>query len=78
MLHTCFGWRRELSLEKVKYFVTKLKDINYLEAMILIILCLISMIFGFYPEPLLNTMDISVNEIIQNHQNELIVNLINK
>ena len=58
--------------------VTKLKDINYLEATILIVLCLVSIIFGFYPEPLLNTMDISVNGIIQNHQNELTVNLINK
>ena len=58
--------------------VTKLKDINFLEATILIVLCLASIVFGFYPEPLLNTMDISVNEIIQNHQNELTVNLINK
>ena len=58
--------------------ITKLKDINYLEATILIVLCLVSIIFGFYPEPLLNTMDISVNGIIQNHQNELTVNLINK
>ena len=58
--------------------VTKLKDINFLEATILIVLCLVSIIFGFYPEPLLNTMDISVNEIIQNHQNEITVNLINK
>jgi hypothetical protein len=29
-------------------------------------------------ENFLNTMDISVNGIIQNHQNELTVNLINK
>ena len=58
--------------------ITKLKDINYLEATILIVLCLVSIVFGFYPEPLLNTMDISVNEIIQNHQNELTVNLIYK
>ena len=58
--------------------VTKLKDINFLEATILIALCLVSIVFGFYPEPLLNTMDISVNEIIQNHQNEITVNLINK
>ena len=58
--------------------VTKLKDINFLEATILIVLCLVSVIFGFYPEPLLNTMDISVNGIIQNHQNELTVNLTNK
>ena len=47
--------------------VSKLKDINFLEATILIVLCLVSIIFGFYPEPLLNTMDISVNEIIQHH-----------
>ena len=58
--------------------ITKLKDINFLEATILIVLCLVSITFGFYPEPLLNTMDISVNEIIQNHQNELTVNLIKK
>ncbi len=58
--------------------VSKLKDINYLEGTVLILLCLVSLVFGFYPEPLLNTMDISVNEIIQNHQNELTVDLINK
>ncbi len=58
--------------------VSTLKDVNYLEALILIILCLVSVFFGFYPEPLLNTMDISVNAIIENHQNELTVNLINK
>ena len=58
--------------------VSKLKDINYLEASILIVLCLVSLVFGFYPEPLLNTMDISVNGIIENHQNELTVNLIDK
>ena len=58
--------------------VSRLKDINYLEGSVLIILCVVSLVFGFYPEPLLNTMDISVNGIIENHQNELEVNLINK
>ncbi len=58
--------------------VSTLKDINYLEGSVLIILCLASLVFGFYPEPLLNTMDISVNGIIENHQNELTVNLVNK
>ena len=57
--------------------VSSLKDINYLEGSILITLCLVSIIFGFYPEPLLDTMDVSVNGIIENHQNELSVNLIN-
>ena len=58
--------------------ITTLKDINFLEGLTLIVLCLISLFFGFYPEPILNTMDISVNAIIENHQNELTVNLINK
>ncbi len=56
--------------------IAKLKDINFLEGTILIVLCLVSIIFGFYPEPLLNTMDITVNQIIQNHQNELTAILI--
>ena len=58
--------------------ITTLKDINFLEGLTLIVLCLITLFFGFYPEPILNTMDISVNGIIENHQNELTVNLINK
>ena len=58
--------------------ISTLKDINYLEGSILIILCIVSLVFGFYPEPLLNTMDVSVNGIIENHQNELSVNLISK
>ncbi len=56
--------------------VSTLKDINYLEGSVLIILCLVSIVFGFYPEPLLNTMDTSVNGIIENHQNELTVNFV--
>ncbi len=58
--------------------ISTLKDINYLEATVLIILCLISIVFGFYPEPILNTMDLSVNGIIENHKNELSVNLMEK
>ncbi len=55
--------------------ISKLKDINYLEGSILLILCLLSIIFGFYPEPIMNTMDLTVNVIIDNHQNELATNL---
>ena len=58
--------------------VSTLKDINYLEGSMLIILCLVSLVFGFYPEPLLNTIDVSVNGIIENHHSELTVNLMNK
>ena len=72
MLHTCFGWLKGVIFGKINNeIVSRLKDINYLEGSVLVILCVVSLVFGFYPEPLLNTMDISVNGIIENHQNEL-------
>ncbi len=58
--------------------ISKLKDINYLEGITLVTLCILSLVFGFYPEPFFNTMDVSVNGIINNHQNELTANLISK
>ncbi len=60
-----------------KTTISSLKDINYLESSVLIILCLATIIFGFYPEPLLNTMDVSVTGIINNHNNELAIKLTN-
>ncbi len=56
--------------------LAKLKDVNYLEGTTLIILCVLSLVFGFYPEPFFNTMNASVNGIIYNHQNELTANLV--
>ena len=58
--------------------IAKLKDINPLESLALITLCVLSLLFGFYPEPFFNTMDVSVNGIIDNHHNEITANLINK
>ena len=59
-------------------YIAKLKDINYLEGSILLTLCILSLVFGFLSRTFFNTMDVSVNEIIYNHQNELAVNLIGK
>ncbi len=61
---------------QVNESLAKLKDVNYLEGTTLIILCVLSLVFGFYPEPFFNTMNVSVNEIIYNHQNELTANLV--
>ncbi len=63
---------------QVNNAISKLKDINLLEASMLIILCIVSIVFGFYPEPFFDTMNISVDGIIENHLNELTVNLITK
>ncbi len=45
--------------------VNKLKDLNSSEMIILSVLAFVSIIFGFYPEPLLNTTSMSVEGLIE-------------
>ena len=45
--------------------VNKLKDLNSSEIIILSVLAFVSIIFGFYPEPLLNTTSMSVEGLIE-------------
>ncbi len=49
-----------------------LKDVNFSEGTMLFILATIVIIFGFYPEPLLNTMNVTINGLIDNYENDLI------
>ncbi len=41
-----------------------IKDINYSEMFILTSLALLTIFFGFYPEPLINTIEVSVEELM--------------
>lgn len=53
----------------------KLKDIldlNFSEAFILSTLAIITIFFGFYPQPIIDTMSTSVNELITNYENALL------
>jgi NADH-quinone oxidoreductase subunit M len=52
-----------------------LKDVNFSEGTMLFILATIVIIFGFYPEPLLNTMNVTINGLIDNYENDLIYHL---
>ena len=52
-----------------------LKDVNISEGTMLFVLAAVVIIFGFFPEPLLNTMNVSVNGIIDNYQNDLLHHL---
>ena len=52
---------------KIKIFT----DLNKTELYILSSLAFLILFFGFYPEPLLNTMDISINNLIDKYQNNL-------
>jgi NADH-quinone oxidoreductase subunit M len=53
-----------------------LKDINILETTMLSILAFFVILFGFYPAPLMDTMSISVNNLISNYQTDLILNMV--
>ena len=49
----------------------KLKDLSKTEFYILYLLAFLVLFFGFYPEPLLNTIDISIDNVIKNYQVDL-------
>ena len=46
-------------------------DLNKTELYIFISLVFFVLFFGFYPEPLLDTVNISINNLIQNYENNL-------
>ncbi len=54
--------------------LTKMIDLNKSEYFILICLAIPTLFFGFYPEPLINTIEVSVNDLINMYN----ANLINK
>ena len=55
-----------------------LKDLNFSEGFVLSTLVVLILFFGFYPEPLIDTMSVTVNNLINNYQSELAQNLIVK
>ena len=54
--------------------LTKMVDLNKSEYFILICLAIPTLFFGFYPDPLINTIEVSVNDLINMYN----ANLINK
>ena len=51
--------------------IKTMKDVNFIEGGVLFLLILMTIIFGFYPEPLMNTMSVSVDNLIENYQLQL-------
>ena len=51
--------------------IKKLKDINFSEGIMFASLILTVIIFGFYPEPLIKTMNVSVNDLLNYYQIEI-------
>tara|TARA_B110000003_G_C16471825_1_gene465992 strand:- start:151 stop:855 length:705 start_codon:yes stop_codon:yes gene_type:complete len=56
--------------------IKNLKDINILETLMLGLLAFFVIFFGFYPTLLMDTMSISINNLILNYQTDLVLNMI--
>jgi NADH-quinone oxidoreductase subunit M len=48
--------------------IKNMNDINNLEILMLTLLALFVILFGFYPAPLMETLNISVNNLINNYE----------
>ena len=48
-----------------------MKDLNKTELYILFTLAFLTLFFGFYPEPLFNTINVSINDLIENYHIDL-------
>ena len=58
--------------------VKKMPDLNKTEIYIFASLIFLTLFFGIYPEPLLNTIDVSVTNLIDSYQMDLNLHLANK
>ena len=67
--------KRVIFGETKNEIIKTLKDLNYSEGTILFILGGIMIFLGFYPQPLIDTIDVSINHLIKNYQLDLILNL---
>ena len=56
-------------LENVQ--LKNIKDVNFSEGGILFTLCLVVLLFGFYPDPLIETIKVSVDNLINNYNLEI-------
>ena len=52
------------------------KNLNAIEISILSILALLTIIFGFWTDPIFNTISVSVDNVIMNYEQNLNKNLI--
>ena len=71
-------YKRVVFGEIKKNEITKMPDLNRAEIFILSFLVLPIIIFGFYPEPLLSTTEISIENLIEMYNTNINSNLSGK
>ena len=64
-------YKRIIFGEILKNELKKMKDLNKSEIFILSSLAFVIIFFGFYPEPLLSTIEISIENLIEVYNNNL-------
>ena len=62
----------------IKEDLKKMLDLNKTEVLILWSLAVPTIFFGFYPEPLINTFEVSVNNLIETFNFNIQMNLAQK
>jgi NADH-quinone oxidoreductase subunit M len=69
-------YRRVVFGKLINNELLKMIDLNKSEIFILSSLALPTIFFGFYPEPLLKTIEVSINELIEMYNYNLSLNLL--
>ena len=71
-------YKRVVFGELINEDLKNLVDLNKSEVIILTLLAIPSLFFGFYPEPLINTVEVSVSNLIDNYNVNLEIYMANK
>ena len=58
--------------------IKEIKDINISEGLVLSLLAIATIVFGFYPEPILDTISVSSDYLIENYKKDLAYHLMVK
>ena len=56
--------------------IKDIKDVNVLEMSMLASLAFLVILFGFYPAPIIDTMSVSVDNLLSNYQTDLNFNMV--
>ena len=69
-------YRRVIFGKLINKDLFEMKDLNKSEIFILSCLAIPILFFGFYPEPLLNTIEVSIEELINSYNHNLYLNIL--
>ena len=67
-------YKRVIFGQLINKDLLKMLDLNKSEIFILVSLAIPTLFFGFYPEPLLNTIDVSVSNLIDTYNSKISLN----